>query len=165
MTAICHVGLGSNLDHPEAQIAWALGALDTLPATRLDACAPLYRSTAIGPQPQPDYLNTVARLRTELEPIALLHRLQTLETARGRVRGQHWGPRPLDLDILLYDQRCIVEAELVIPHPRLHERNFVLAPLHDLDPLLRLPDGTSIAALLARAGGAGIVRVSSEGTL
>lgn len=163
MTAICHIGLGANLDHPAAQIAWALRALAALPATRLDAVAPLYRSRAIGPQPQPDYLNTAARLRTGLEPRELLRHLQKLEAARGRVRGERWGPRPLDLDILLYGESCVAEADLVIPHPRLGERNFVLAPLHDLDPHLRLPDGAAVADLLARAGHAGIVRVSSGG--
>lgn len=163
MTAICHIGLGANLDHPAAQIAWALRALAALPATRLDAVAPLYRSRAIGPQPQPDYLNTAARLRTGLGPRELLRHLQELEAARGRVRGERWGPRPLDLDILLYGESCVAEADLVIPHPRLGERNFVLAPLHDLDPHLRLPDGAAVADLLARAGHAGIVRVSFGG--
>ncbi|MGE3970981.1 MAG: 2-amino-4-hydroxy-6-hydroxymethyldihydropteridine diphosphokinase [Porticoccaceae bacterium] len=154
-----YIGLGSNLDNPRRQIAWALDALARLPESRLDATAPLYRSRALGPGTQPDYLNTVVRLRTVLAPHRLLRELLALETARGRRRDQHWGPRTLDLDILLYDEVCLADAELTIPHPRLAERNFVLIPLHDLDPDLILPDGTALAELLARIGRAGIVRL------
>lgn len=164
MTTICYVGLGANLADPERQIDWALQALDRLPASTLEATAPRYRSRAIGPQPQPDYLNTVARLRTALEPLALLRELQALEAARGRVRGVRWGPRPLDLDILLYGDVRLSLPELTIPHPRMAQRNFVLAPLLDLDPRLRLPDGAAIAELLARTGRDGIVRVCFWGT-
>jgi 2-amino-4-hydroxy-6-hydroxymethyldihydropteridine diphosphokinase len=164
MTTICYIGLGANLADPERQIDWALRALDRLPASRLEAAAPRYRSRAIGPQPQPDYLNTVARLRTALEPLALLRELQALEAARGRVRGVRWGPRPLDLDILLYGDLQLSLPELTIPHPRIAQRNFVLVPLLDLDPQVRLPDGTAIAGLLARTSREGIVRVCFGGT-
>lgn len=159
MSAKAYIGLGSNLDNPQLQIAWALDALARLPESRLEATAPLYRSRALGPGTQPDYLNTVVRLRTALAPQMLLRELLALETARGRRRDQHWGPRTLDLDILLYDEVSLAEAELTIPHPRLAERNFVLIPLHDLDPDLILPDGTALAELLARIGRAGIVRL------
>ena len=159
MTATCYIGLGANLADPQRQIEWALQALDRLRASTLEAAAPRYRSHAVGPQPQPDYINTVARLCTALEPLELLHELQLLEAARGRERGMRWGPRPLDLDILLYDDSRISLPELTIPHPRIGQRNFVLAPLFDLDPHLRLPDGTTVAELLATTGRAGIVRV------
>lgn len=159
MSAKAYIGLGSNLDNPRRQIEWALEALAHLPESRLEATAPLYRSRAVGPGTQPDYLNTAVRLRTALAPHILLRELLALETARGRRRDQHWGPRTLDLDILLYDEVSLADAELTIPHPRLAERNFVLIPLHDLDPDLILPDGTALAELLARIGRAGIVRL------
>lgn len=159
MTAICYIGLGANLADPEHQIDWALGALHLLPGSVLDAVAPRYRSRAVGPQPQPDFINTVARLHTALEPLVLLRELQRLEAARGRERGTRWGPRTLDLDILLYADRCISLPDLTIPHPRIGERNFVLIPLLDLAPHLELPDGTAVTALLAKTGRTGIVRV------
>lgn len=159
MTTTCYIGLGANLADPERQIDAALCALDRLPASTLEAAAPRYRSRAVGPQPQPDYINTAARLRTALEPLVLLRALQRLEAAHGRERGVRWGPRPLDLDILLYGDHPIALPELTVPHPRLGERNFVLAPLLDLDPHLELPDGTAVAKLLARTGRIGIVRV------
>lgn len=161
MTVNCYIGLGSNLADPQTQIDWALAALRALPASYLEAVAPRYRSWAIGPGTQPDYINTAVRLRTDLDPLPLLRALQLLENSRGRQRsGVLWSPRPLDLDILLYGQRQIATPELTIPHPRLVQRNFVLAPLHDLDPELRLPDGSPIARLLARIGCEGIVRLA-----
>lgn len=159
MSAKAYIGLGSNLDQPQGQIEWALNALARLPQTDLEAAAPHYRSRAVGPGVQPDYINTVARLRTALTPHALLRELAALETARGRIRDQHWGPRTLDLDILLYDDLVLVDKDLTLPHPRLAERNFVLLPLHDLDPDLILPDGTTLAQLLARIDCTGIVRL------
>lgn len=158
MSAQAYIGLGSNLDQPREQIEWALTALARIPESRLEAAAPLYRSRALGPGEQPDYINTVARLRTRLTPHALLHQLLALENARGRRRGERWGPRTLDLDILLYGALCLTDPELTIPHPHLAVRNFVLLPLHDLDPDLILPNGTALAQLLAQADRAGIVR-------
>lgn len=159
MSAQAYIGLGSNLDQPREQIEWALTALARIPESRLEAAAPLYRSRALGPGEQPDYINTVARLRTRLTPHALLHQLLALENARGRRRGERWGPRTLDLDILLYGALCLTDPELTIPHPHLAVRNFVLLPLHDLDPDLILPNGTALAQLLAQADRAGIVRL------
>ena len=159
MNATAYIGLGSNLDNPQRQIEWGLNALARLPQTDLEAAAPRYRSRAVGPGNQPDYINTAARLRTGLDPHSLLRELQALETARGRLRDQHWGPRTLDLDILLYDQLSLADPELTIPHLRLAERNFVLLPLHDLNPDLILPDGTALARLLAQADRTGIVRL------
>lgn len=159
MNVTAYIGLGSNLGQPQLQIEWALDALAQLPGSRLEAAAPLYQSPAVGPGIQPDYLNTVARLRTALAPPALLRELQALETARGRLRDQHWGPRTLDLDILLYGNLVLADKDLTLPHPRLAERNFVLLPLHDLDPDLILPDGTALARLLARTDRTGIVRL------
>mgnify|MGYP005809566489 CR=1 FL=1 len=159
MSTQAYIGLGSNLDQPREQIEWALTALARIPESRLEAAAPLYRSRALGPGEQPDYINTVARLRTRLTPHALLHQLLALENARGRRRGERWGPRTLDLDILLYGALCLTDPALTIPHPHLAERNFVLLPLHDLDPELILPDGAALAQLLAHTDRAGIVRL------
>lgn len=128
--------------------------------------APLYRSAPVSPIPQPPYLNSVALLRSELSPEALLDLTQQLERAAGRVAGPRWGPRQLDIDLLIYGDRCRRAAELTLPHPRLRERAFVLAPLADLAPDLQLPpDGRRVRELLAAlpAQARAIERVSWTG--
>ena len=147
-TATVYIGIGSNLADPIAQVRQAVQSLDTLPQTRCLACSPLYRSKPLGPSGQPDYLNAVAALATTLPALELLAQLQAIETAQGRVRTIRWGPRTLDLDILLYGDVQLSEPRLIIPHPRLRERAFVLYPLRELAPGLRLPDGTTLAELL-----------------
>ena len=151
---VCFVALGSNLGEPPRQLARAVEALAGLPRTTLKACSGWYSNPALGPGPQPDYLNGVAQLETHLTPRELLRELQGIESAQGRRRpsqgNQRWQPRTLDLDILLYGNSQLQEAELVIPHPRLAERAFVLRPLHDLAPDLILPCGAALATLLAR---------------
>lgn len=158
-----YIALGSNLDDPPTQIQQALSALAQLPQTELINCAPWYRSAAVGPGIQGDYINTVASLSTGLEALDLLHALQTIETAQGRIRNERWAARTLDLDILLYADLRLRTPELSVPHPRLLERAFVLAPLHDLAPELRLSDGAdrecSIKEWLANCDSTGIVRV------
>jgi 2-amino-4-hydroxy-6-hydroxymethyldihydropteridine diphosphokinase len=144
----CFIGLGSNLDNPAQQIEAAVAALKSVPQTRFTALSPLYRSIAIGPGPQPDYINAVVELFTTLPAAALLHELQTIETQQGRIRTVRWGARTLDLDLLLYGNNTINSTELTIPHPRMTIRNFVLYPLYDLAPELILPDGTALAVLL-----------------
>ncbi|WP_456268355.1 2-amino-4-hydroxy-6-hydroxymethyldihydropteridine diphosphokinase [Kushneria sp. AK178] len=133
------IGLGSNLDSPHQQVLTALEGLAGLPLTRLDARSSLYSSRPVGPQDQPDFVNAVAVLNTRLSPLALLDQLQALEQRHRRVRKQHWGPRTLDLDMLLYDDRVLDLARLVIPHPRLGERAFVVQPMLEIAPDLRLP--------------------------
>lgn len=144
-----YVGLGSNLDDPQAQVLRALEALDRLPLTRRLACSPCYASRPLGPQDQPDFVNAVAKLATHLSPLALLDQLQALEQQHRRRRLRHWGPRTLDLDVLLYDQATIDTARLSVPHPHMASRGFVLLPLVDIAPTLRLPDGRSIATMAA----------------
>ncbi len=161
MTVTTYIALGSNLDDPAAQIQRALESLSCLPDTQLTACAPWYCSVAVGPGTQPDYINTVACLCTQLTPLDLLHALQSVESAQGRLRTEHWGARTLDLDILLYDNLILNTEELTLPHPRLTERNFVLLPLLDLAPELNLPDGSGLKQWLANCGSAGIVRFSA----
>ena len=144
----CYIALGANLGNPLEQLNSALKALGNLPSSELLACSPWYLSTAIGPGEQPDYINGVARLDTALEPLVLLDQLQAIETDHGRVRGERWGPRTLDLDLLLYGGLELSSARLTLPHPRMQERNFVLYPLSDLEPELTLPCGTPLGSLL-----------------
>lgn len=150
------IGLGSNLDDPPAQIARALDWLDQLPDTRRRRTSGLYGSRPVGPADQPDFINAVAELDTELAPRALLRALQALEDRAGRVRRRRWGERSLDLDILLYDHRELDEPDLCIPHPRMTERAFVLVPLADTAPELRLPDGRTVEALRRACNDAGV---------
>lgn len=143
------IGLGSNLDHPRQQVEQGIAALAQLPDTQLQAVSPWYGSTAVGGDSgQPDYVNGVAQLHTRLPPLTLLHALQAIEYAQGRVRTVRWGARTLDLDLLLYDHHTATDPELTLPHPRLHERAFVLRPLADIAPDLTLPNGLAIRSLL-----------------
>jgi len=142
------IGLGSNLDEPRKQVSTALTELSELPDTSLVAHSSLYRSDPVGPAGQPDYINAVAALDTRLEPEALLDALQAIEQAHRRVRKIHWGPRTLDLDLLLYGSEVISTPRLSVPHPFMTERNFVLWPLAELAPELVLPDGRTLDELL-----------------
>lgn len=149
ITAVnAYIGLGSNLDNPRAQVEQAFAELADLPHTQLIATSPLYQSVAVGPGNQPDYINAVAHITTTLEPLALLDQLQALEHRHQRVRIEHWGPRTLDLDLLLYADAVIDLPRLQVPHPYLSQRNFVVYPLAAIAPGLVLPCGTSIASLV-----------------
>jgi 2-amino-4-hydroxy-6-hydroxymethyldihydropteridine diphosphokinase len=144
-----YVGLGSNLGDRAAYLLLGLSALSRLPETRLLRLSPVYETDPVGP-PQPPYLNMVAELETELSPTGLLAEMLRVEKALGRERRERWGPRTLDLDLLLYGDLVLEEAGLSVPHPRLHERAFVLVPLLDLLPEGRHPLlGQSFAELLA----------------
>lgn len=148
MTAICYLGLGSNLGDPVAQLNNALRALKTHPAISLLSCSAFYGSKAVGPGTQPDFANAAARIETPLPPAQLLLELQDIENRQGRERSLRWGARTLDIDILLYSDQVIDTPHLQIPHPRLTERAFVLLPLLEIAPDLRLPNGTSLPSLL-----------------
>lgn len=144
-----YIALGSNLGRPQRQLRKAVIALDSLPRTRLEKASSIYRSAAIGPGQQPDYLNAVVRLATELTPLALLDALQHIENEQGRVRDIRWGPRTIDLDLLLYGDSAVESPRLTIPHPRMRERHFVLYPLREISGAhLSLPDGTGIDTLI-----------------
>jgi 2-amino-4-hydroxy-6-hydroxymethyldihydropteridine diphosphokinase len=144
-----YVGLGSNLGDRAAYLLLGLSALSRLPKTHLLRLSPVYETDPVGP-PQPPYLNMVAELETELSPKGLLAEMLRIEKALGRERRERWGPRTLDLDLLLYGDLVLEEAGLSVPHPRLHERAFVLVPLLDLLPEGRHPLwGQSFAELLA----------------
>lgn len=144
------VGLGANLGEPAVQLQAALRALDALPQTQLKKVSSFYRSAAIGPAGQPDYCNAVAQLETILTPEALLDALLVIEDAAGRVRGERWGARVLDLDLLTHgDTRCST-ARLTLPHPALAERDFVLLPLAEIAPEALIPGLGTASELLAR---------------
>ena len=146
----CYIGLGSNLDNPAAQLRSALEQIADIPHTTLDSCSGFYASAPVGPGEQPDYVNAVARLETELPPEKLLDALQNIENLHGRKRTLRWGARTLDLDILLYGNAQLDTVRLCVPHPRMAERNFVLEPLAELAPDLTMPDGTALQAMLAQ---------------
>jgi 2-amino-4-hydroxy-6-hydroxymethyldihydropteridine diphosphokinase len=152
-----YVGLGSNLDHPIDHVRGALAELGYLAGTRVVARSRLYRSPPAGPPDQPDYVNAVAGLLTQLAPAELLAALQAVERAHGRTRsGERWGPRTLDLDLLLHGDRVLNDAGLELPHPRMHERAFVLVPLAEIAPAARVPGHGLAAALAARSDQAGL---------
>jgi 2-amino-4-hydroxy-6-hydroxymethyldihydropteridine diphosphokinase len=150
---IAYVGLGSNLAHPRRQLARALVRLARMPRTRIVAISRNYESAPIGaPEPQPDYVNAVAILSTSLSPHALLARLLAIERRHGRRRAAGMRPnaaRPLDLDLLLYGRVRVHLPSLVLPHPRMHERAFVLRPLVDVAPTTTIP-GHGLARRLLR---------------
>jgi len=158
--ARAYIGLGSNLDDPLAQVQRALERLAELPDTRLIGQSRLYRSAPVGPEGQPDYINAVACLETALSPEILLDHLQQLEHQQGRVRTLRWGPRTLDLDILLYDALVLQTPRLTLPHPEMINRSFVLYPLADLAPDLILPTGQSLQSLLDGCPSTGLSVIS-----
>ena len=159
------VGLGSNLDDPERQIRVALGRLAELPATRLTGVSGLYRNPPMGPPDQPYYVNAVARMATGLHPLDFLEALQAIERRHGRRRGEgeRWGPRVLDLDLLLWGRQRLELDGLTVPHPGLPSRAFVLYPLADLAPDLEVPGGGTVADLLAAVDGSVLVRLPDDG--
>lgn len=157
------IGLGSNLDDPPAQLEQACDALASLPDTGLRAVSSFYRSSPMGPQDQPDFCNAVAELETALEPEVLLDALQAIESRHGRVRRLRWGPRTLDLDLLVHGERVINTSRLQVPHPGLPERAFVLYPLAELARDLQVPGMGQVAEMLARTDATGIERMSSGG--
>lgn len=145
------VALGSNLAQPLQQVRAALTALDNVPLTRVSKCSSFYRSRPLGPQDQPDYLNAVVALETDLSAEQLLDHTQAIELEQGRERKAHrWGPRTLDLDILLFGDAVIDTARLTVPHYDMKNREFMLYPLAEIAPDLVFPDGESLAYRLAR---------------
>lgn len=156
------VAVGSNLGDTQANVEFAVERLADVPRTQVLQVSPWYRSRAIGPGTQPDYLNGVVELATSLAPLELLDALQAIENAAGRVRAERWGPRTLDLDLLLYDDAEMRHERLSLPHPRLGERNFVVFPLFDLAPELMLPGGGRLQALREALGGEGLEQTASR---
>lgn len=157
-----YVALGSNLDDPPSQVALAFEALGSLPETRLVLRSPLYRSRPMGPVEQPDFVNAAAGLLTRLEPLALLRALKQLETRLGRAAPiVRWGPRRIDLDLLVHGESRIATDELRLPHPGIAERAFVLAPLADIAPELVVPEAGRVRTLLRAADAASLERIAA----
>lgn len=144
----CYLGLGSNLNSPKRNIHLACQALKTLPQTQVLSISSLYLSKPAGVVGQPDYCNAVVHINTRLPAHTLLKYCQKIETAHGRVRKKRWGSRTLDIDILLYGKHSIQTPKLTIPHPRLHERDFMLIPLLELWPKAEFPDKSRLDVCL-----------------
>lgn len=159
-TVAAYIALGSNLDDPGQHVRTAIDHINKLPQTTLTRCSHWYRSLPLGPPGQSDYINGVVEILTSLNPTALLTWLQSIEDRHQRRRVERWGARTLDLDILLYGNETVDTPQLQIPHPELSQRNFVLLPLAEIAPQLRLPDGRYIRDLLANVGTQGIVRIT-----
>lgn len=153
------VGLGSNVGEPPRQLQDALQELDALPETRVAATSAFYRSAPLGYLDQPEFLNAVAELDTALAAETLLENLQAIEKRHGRVRSFAGAPRTLDLDLLLYGDAVVSTPRLTLPHPRMHERAFVLEPLAEIAPDISIPGKGRARELLAACAGQSIERM------
>ena len=160
MGEIAYVALGSNLQDPVGQVRSGLAALGRLPGTRLDMHSSLYRTAPVGKPDQPHFINAVARLDTHLDPDRLMQGLFAIEREHGRERGEPNAPRTLDLDLLLYGEQVIGREALTVPHPRMHERAFVLVPLAELAPDLAIPGDGTVRDLLAGVQSQSVVRLT-----
>ncbi|EOT1172774.1 2-amino-4-hydroxy-6-hydroxymethyldihydropteridine diphosphokinase [Cronobacter dublinensis] len=148
---LVYIALGSNLAEPLSQVNDALAALAQIPHSRIVATSPFYRTPPLGPQDQPDYLNAAVALETTLTAEALLDNTQRIELQQGRVRkAERWGPRTLDLDIMLFGDETINTERLTVPHYDMKNRAFMLLPLAQIAPALRFPDGERLADALER---------------
>ena len=156
------IALGSNLADPVAQVRSALRELAALPGTRLVRSSSLYRNPPAGGLEQPDYINAVAQVETPIGPRGLLDRLLEIERAHGRVRDYPNSPRTLDLDVALYGEQVVREPGLVIPHPRMLERAFVLVPLAEIAPGAQVPGHGRAADLAAKLDASGLVKLESR---
>jgi len=148
---LAFIALGSNLAEPLSQVNNALAALARIPHSRIVATSSFYRTPPLGPQDQPDYLNAAVALETTLCAEALLDNTQRIELEQGRVRkAERWGPRTLDLDIMLFGDATINTERLTVPHYDMKNRAFMLLPLSEIAPALRFPDGEHLADVLER---------------
>ncbi|HEY9104100.1 2-amino-4-hydroxy-6-hydroxymethyldihydropteridine diphosphokinase [Chitinimonas sp.] len=159
MSVRAFIGLGANLGDAQATVRAAMAALGELPQTRLVATSSLYRSAPVGYLDQPDFINAVAAIDTELAPHALLDGLLGIEQVHGRQRSFRNAPRTLDMDLLLYGERQLHDERLTVPHPRMLERGFVLLPLAEIAAGLQLPDGRALATLTAGCDQTGLQRI------
>lgn len=147
-----YVGVGSNLDSPVEQVKRGIAALGELPQTLVVLKSGLYRSRPLGPVDQPDFVNAVVALITQLDARQLLAGMQAIERRHGRApTGERWGPRTLDLDLLAYARMAVQDQDLTLPHPGIVERNFVLLPWREIAPHYAVPGLATVAELAARA--------------
>ncbi|MCL5498314.1 2-amino-4-hydroxy-6-hydroxymethyldihydropteridine diphosphokinase [Escherichia coli] len=146
---LCYIAIGSNLASPLEQVKAALDAIGEIPQSRVVEVSSFYRTPPLGPQDQPDYLNAAVALETTLEAETLLDHTQRIELQQGRVRkAERWGPRTLDLDIMLFGDQVIQTPRLTVPHYDMKNRGFMLWPLFEIAPALIFPDGVALAAAL-----------------
>ena len=157
---VAFVGVGSNLEDPRAQVLRALDELAEMPGTRVTARSSLYRTAPIGHAAQPDFINAVAAVDTQLSPDALLRELQAIESRHRRKRSFPNAPRTLDLDLLLYGDARIDEPGLSVPHPRMHERAFVLQPLLEIAPQVEIPQRGAASQCLAASADQKVERIT-----
>ncbi|PCH65626.1 MAG: 2-amino-4-hydroxy-6-hydroxymethyldihydropteridine diphosphokinase [Gammaproteobacteria bacterium] len=157
------IGLGSNLERPLEQIKTAVKDMQLMSETKFIACSSLYKSPPMGPQDQPDYINAVIELDTELAPHLLLDHLQKIEQQHGRIRKRHWGERTLDLDLLVYGDVVISDERLTVPHPGIATRAFVLYPLAELDEQLVIPSIGKVEQLVKHCPRDGLQQVEKIG--
>jgi len=156
---LAYIGLGANLAEPQLQVERAVQELASLPRSRLTARSSLYRSAPVGYAAQPDFVNAVAAIETKLDAHVLLRELQAIEAQHARARSFPNAPRTLDLDLLLFGDERIADSALVVPHPRMHERAFVLQPLVEIAPQASIPGRGSAAACLGRLSGQKVERI------
>ena len=156
------IGLGSNLEEPIQQVRTALEELNEINLTSVVQHSSLYRSDPVGPAGQPDYINAVAEIKTRLEPMPLLRALQSIEQDHDRVRIQRWGPRTLDLDLLIYADQKIDEPDLIVPHIMIAERSFVLFPLAEIAPDIQIPGLAPMAELLKNSSQKGLSKLLDD---
>lgn len=159
---LIYVALGSNLQQPIQQLQQACDHLQSTPDIQLLKASRIYKSFPVGPQDQPDFYNAVVVIESALSSQQLLSELQRIEQLQQRVRFRHWGPRTIDLDLILYGDNIINNDNLIVPHPRMKERHFVLLPLADLDSELIFPDGTKLNDLIKSLDTHDIQPVSAE---
>jgi 2-amino-4-hydroxy-6-hydroxymethyldihydropteridine diphosphokinase len=153
MAVVAFLGLGSNLGDRLTNLQGAVDALQAEPGLRVTGSSRVWETVPVGGPPQPDYLNAVLRIETDLSARDLLGSARRVESQLGRVRTERWGARTIDVDILLYDDERIDEPDLVVPHPRMAQRAFVLLPLLELEPDPILPDGSSLASVRVDTSG------------
>jgi len=144
-----YIGLGSNLSNPIDQLKTALQSIDALPSTQLLQSSSFHGSKPLGPQDQPDFVNAVCKIQTNLSAEELLHQLQKIELEQGRIKKRHWGERLIDLDILLFGDDVISTDELTVPHAQIALRDFVLIPLVEIAPGLVIPKLGMVESLIA----------------
>lgn len=158
-----YIGIGSNLGEPRAQVEKALQSLQLLSVNGEFTASPLYQTTPTGPQDQPDFINAVAGFLTLLSAQDLLQALKAIENSQGRQRdGVRWGPRTLDLDLLLYGNESIDMDELTVPHPRIRERAFVMVPLFDVAPDISIPGQNDLQVLMKKVSREGVRKINAN---
>jgi 2-amino-4-hydroxy-6-hydroxymethyldihydropteridine diphosphokinase len=162
MACPAFVALGSNLDDPHEHVLQAVEELKALPGTQVRRCSSLYRTAPVGEPDQPDFINAVVQIETALAPLELLDALLEIERRHGRVRSRRNAPRTLDLDLLLYDDQLLDLHGLQLPHPRMHERAFVLLPLAEIAPDASIPGRGPVAALLPGVADQKVERVDAR---